>query len=158
MAAIPISPEKAESVVADWRCTKLSIRDLAEKYSISRGKVGGLCKGVPRDGQGIVDVGIQYRQALAGQGGRMVDAIEREVDEKTKDLIFFRSASLIIAQKAVDKVQTEDCTMKDLRDAQEVIGKGKENIYDKAPTTAVNVSNTTQTQINSVTWRVRGSE
>jgi hypothetical protein len=63
------------------------------------------------------------------------------VSERVQDDIFFRKASLIIAQKAVKKVQTEDCTMMELRAAQELVGKGKENIYGKAPDTAIQINN-----------------
>jgi hypothetical protein len=67
------------------------------------------------------------------------------VSERTQDDIFFRKASLIIAQKAVKKVQTEDCTMMELRAAQELVGKGKENIYGKQPDTAIQINNTNTT-------------
>lgn len=63
------------------------------------------------------------------------------VSERTQDDIFFRNASLIIAQKAVKKVQTTDCTMLELRAAQELVGKGKENIYGKQPDTAIQINN-----------------
>ncbi len=84
----------------------------------------------------------EKKETLKETDRRVHDAL---VDERTKDLIFIRKASLIVAQKAVDKVQEEDCTMQDLRHAQEVIGKGKENIYGKSPDTAVQINNTNQT-------------
>jgi hypothetical protein len=78
---------------------------------------------------------------MGEQSAHVAKAIESVVDEKTKDLIFIRKASLIVAQKAVYKVQNEDCSMQDLRNAQEVIGKGKENIYGKSPDTAIQINN-----------------
>jgi hypothetical protein len=144
MATKPIPPDAVERIVADWRTGEYSQRQLANKHSVSNGGIAKLTKGVPHDVSSIVSAGVQYRQGLAAHGeqsAHVAKAIESVVDEKTKDLIFIRKASLIVAQKAVYKVQNEDCSMQDLRNAQEVIGKGKENIYGKSPDTAIQINN-----------------
>lgn len=68
------------------------------------------------------------------------------VAERIQDEVFFRKASLIITQKAIKKVQNEECSMGDLRAAQELVGKGKENIYGKAPDTAIQINNNSETE------------
>ena len=79
------------------------------------------------------------------------------VAERVHDDIFFRRASLIIAQKAVKKVQTEDCSMMELRAAQELLGKGKENIYGKMPDTAIQIN--TGANVPAIDWsRLSDSE
>ena len=49
MAAIPLNPDKAAQIVADWRTGEYSQRQLADKHKVSNGKVNQLCKGVGQD-------------------------------------------------------------------------------------------------------------
>ena len=84
MAAKPLDPAIAEAVVTDWRVGQMSQRQLAEKHSISLGMVSKLCKGVRQDAVSIVNAGIEYRQALAAHDERIVNAVEKVVDERIK--------------------------------------------------------------------------
>lgn len=150
MSCVPTNPDIIGRIVAEWRTGEYSQQDLAVRNKVSKGLVNKHTKGVEQDMVAIVTAGVSYKQALATQSDRMVTAMTEVVDERTKDLIFIRRASLIVAQKAVHKVQQEDCTMQDLRHAQEVIGKGKENIYGKAPETAIQINNA----VTSVTYTI----
>jgi len=49
MAAIPLNPDKAAKIIADWRTGEYSQRQLADMHKVSKGKVNQLCKGVDRD-------------------------------------------------------------------------------------------------------------
>lgn len=151
MATKPISPETVERIIADWRTGEFTQRQLANNYSVSSGSVAKITKGIPHDVSSIVSAGVQYKQGLAVHGeqsAHVAHAIENAVNEKTKDLVFIRKASLIVAQRAVQKVQNEDCSMQDLRNAQEVIGKGKENIFGKQPDTAIQINNAQQPEMS----------
>lgn len=98
----------------------------------------------------LVETEVKAKQAVAeiATAKATLNATELDihntiVSERVKDNQFFRKASLIVAQKAMQKVQTEQCSMLDLRAAQDLIGKGKENIYGKSPDVAVQINNNT---------------
>jgi len=143
MAANPIDPAIADAIVRDWRIGKLSIRELAEKHGVSRGKTGELCKGMPKDAAVIVDVGVQYRQALAEHDGRMVDAIEKEVEEQTKHIQFFNNAALKNVSVAVKKIG-ENTTQAEHRMCADTIRIGRETVLGRTPDTIIHNSNAQQ--------------
>lgn len=163
MSAKPLDPVIAEAIVRDWRIGKMSIRDLADKHGVSRGKVGELCKGIPKDASAIVDAGIQYRQALAGHDGRMADAIEKEVEEQTKNLEFYNSGQNFLARVGLAKVKgtldpntgkpTEDTTPQLLSAVSGVVNTSRQGVIGMNPSTVIN--NTNAQQVNSkITYEV----
>ncbi len=104
----------------------------------------------------LVEKEIKTKQSVAeiATAKATLNATELEihntiVSERVQDEVFFRKASLIVVQKAIKKVQSEECTMMELRAAQELVGKGKENIYGKAPDTAIQI-NTNGTQVKTL--------
>ena len=146
MAAKPLDPAVADAIVTDWRMGRLSIRDIADKYEVSHGKVGQLCKGVERDLLPIVDKGTQYKTELSAHDGRIVDAVQKEVEERTKHIQFFTNAALRNVQSAVKKI-TEATSQAEHRMLAETILKGKEAVLGKEVDTAVQVNNGVQFQV-----------
>lgn len=114
---------------------------LALKYSVSPSTINNLCKGVTPKNIDKVNTLTRMKIELAAQTECEANAIRQEVDLRTKDMEFFRSASLKIARKAIEKVAMEDLNMVDIERAQNVIGKGRENIYGRTPDTAVQINN-----------------
>ncbi len=140
MAAKPLDPAVADAIVTDWRMGRLSIRDIADKHDVSHGKVGQLCKGVERDLLPIVDKGTQYKTELSAHDGRIVDAVQKEVDERTKHIQFFTHAALRNVQSAVKKI-TETTSQAEHRMLADTILKGKETVLGKEPDTAIQINN-----------------
>jgi hypothetical protein len=136
MAAIPIKTEKALAIITDWRIGNTTQRKLAEKHSVSLGTVSKLCKGVEQDGPAIVNIGTQYRQELAGQDVTMVNAIEREVDERTKHIQFFTNATVSNISKMlknhIEPVKANP-SIAEHKMAQDAIAKGSETVLGKLP-------------------------
>jgi predicted DNA-binding protein YlxM (UPF0122 family) len=104
----------------------------------------------------LVETEIKTKQAVneiatakATLNATELDIHNTIVTERMKDEVFFRKASLIVAQTAIKKVQTEPCSMMDLRAAQDLIGKGKENIYGKSPDTAIQINNNASSSLES---------
>ncbi len=122
--------------------------NITDRSSISkRAKQDGWIKGAKSI---LVEKELEVKQNVAAisEVKSTLNSTELEVhntlvSERARDDTFFRSASLLIAQTAVKKVQAESlkCSMADLRAAQEVVGKGKENIYGKSPDTAIQINN-----------------
>lgn len=124
---------------------------ITDKSSISKkAKAEGWLKAI---NQPLVEKEIQLKQELneVNEQKSTLNSTELEVhktlvDERTKDLVFFRNASLLISQTAIKKVQSENLDMKELDLAQGIIAKGKETIYGKSPDFALQVNN----QVNTV--------
>ena len=79
MAAKPLPTAVKDAIITDWRLGQMSIRQIAEKYKVSHGVVGKICKGLDQDIAPIEDAGIQYRKALQQHDGQIVDAVESHV-------------------------------------------------------------------------------
>ena len=144
----------------DWNIVKaffesgLSLTEIVERDEVAIKDRSSISKKAKQEGwvkgkiQPLVEKSVQIKQQLAevAEQKSTLNSTELEVhqtlvDERSKDLHFFRKASLMIAQKAVKKVQeAASIDMKDLEIAQNVIGKGKENIYGKNPEVAVQVN------------------
>lgn len=138
MAAKAISESVTADIVADWRTGAFSYSQLADKHSVSKAKVGQLCKGIEKDFSAIVDAGIKYQCGLAGQDRRIVDAISDVVDEKTKHIQFFNNAAITNVRQAM----AEACeNQNDYRARAETINKGREAVLGKTPDTAIQINN-----------------
>ena len=73
MAAKPIDPELAATIVAEWRTGEFSQQDLADKHGVSKGVVNKLCKGVEQDtaanwGDSVAAAGVSYKNLLRDLG------------------------------------------------------------------------------------------
>ncbi|MBU6995910.1 hypothetical protein [Ferrovum myxofaciens] len=141
MPAKPLSKKITDAVLIDWRTGQYSQRQLAGKYGISTGAAHKICKDHPQDAAAIVDAGIRYRQALAGHDGRMITAIVNEVDRRTADLERIRGFSLAVLDEAWQKVTAGGLEMGELKLAQDIAGKCRENIYGRQPDTAIQINN-----------------
>lgn len=141
MAGKALDSSIAEAIVIDWRIGEMSQREIADKHKVSKGTVSNLCKGVAQDAAAIVGVGIQYRQALSGHGGRMVGAIEEVVDERMRHIEFFNSAAV----KNVTEAMAVRCEgQNDFKARADTIAKGREVVLGKAPDMAVQVNTTVE--------------
>lgn len=152
MATKALNPEKAEAILRDWRIGKLSIRDLADKHGVSRGKVGQLCKDIFKDAAIIVDAGVQYKQGLAEHDGLMVDAIEKAVHDQTKHIQFFNKAALRNVLVAVEKIGA-NTTQAEHRMCADTIRIGRETVLGRTPDTVINNTNAQQNQ-KHITYEV----
>lgn len=140
MAAIPVSSIIREQILQDWRMKLGSQADLADKYKVSKGFVNGVCKGVEQDAEAIVNAGVQYKQMLATQDDSMVNAVQHEVEERTKHIVFFNNATVKNLTIMLSKL-TEENSIMEHRIAQAAIKDGKETVLGKTPDTAIQVNN-----------------
>ncbi len=139
MAAKPLDPAIANAVVTDWRIGGKSYRHLADKHKISLGMVAKLCKDVEQDGAPVVNIGIQYKQALANHDERIVNAIETEVDKKVQRLEWLRDAAMQNVQQAM---QAPCESQHEFKARGETITKAVETVDPKgAATTAIQINN-----------------
>lgn len=145
-----LTESKKALIMADYHIG-MSQNALAIKYDVSKGTINKMCKGVTPLNKETVNTLTRVQLELAGQNEQNVTAVNREVNERLQDMIFFRSASLRIIEKALDLA--EGANLHELEKAQNIIGKGKENIYGKAPETAIQVNNQSGV-VNQITRRI----
>jgi hypothetical protein len=116
---------------------------MAEKYKLSKSTVNALCKGVaPMNVEHIKNI-VKAEEALRNQHPISARVARDVIEEKLNAMEFFREASLTIAKKALAKAEEDWVSMFDLEKAQNIIGKGKENVFGKSPDTAVQINNNT---------------
>jgi hypothetical protein len=133
-----LTEDQIASIMADYH-VGMSQNSLSLKHKVSKGAINKLCKGIEPKNEQLVTTLARARVELAGQDYRSVTAVNRAVTERTQDMMYFRSASLSIIEKALE--MTSGANIFELERVQNIIGKGKENIYGKAPETAVQVNN-----------------
>jgi predicted transcriptional regulator len=121
--------------------------ELAKKYGVSLGMVNKLVKGKERTNAPVVKQLTDIACHLSGQDETVINAVEREVLNRVKDIEYFRAASLKIINRALQRVDDPAITMFELEKAQNIIGKGRENIYGKQAETQVNVQNNQNNEI-----------
>lgn len=138
MAAKPLNPAIAESIVADWRTGEYSQQALADRYSVSKGVVNKLCKGIEQDTAAIVTAGILYRQGLAAHDDRNVTAVTDAVNERTKHIQFFTHAAITNVREAM----SQPCDgQADYQRRADTINKCRETVLGKTPDTAIQINN-----------------
>ena len=116
----------------------MSQRQLAEKHKVSLGMVSKLCKGVNQDAATIVNTGVQYRQALAAHDERIVNAVERVVDERVRRLEWLNIQALKNVREAMEaKCENQN----DFRARAGTIISAKEVVVGKSPDTAIQINN-----------------
>lgn len=95
----------------------------------------------------LVDNEIKALENKAAQNAPEILVHEALVDERTKHLTFFNTASLIIARAATKRVQAEpSMPMQDMRHASEIVAKQRDGTLGKAPDTAIQINNNIMTK------------
>ena len=120
--------------------------NITDRSSISkRAKQLGWVKG---EKSTLVDDEVESKQKLAQvvEKKSTLNSTELEVHntvvtERIHDSIYFRNATILVTNRVIEKVRTEDLSMAELNMAQNTIGKGKETVCGKSPDTAIQINN-----------------
>ncbi len=133
-------PALREEILADWRTGEYTIRQIAFRRKVSSALVGKIVKGVPKDLTDVVDAGIKYRSALLQESRQVGDAVSEIVDEKTRHIAFFASATVKNIGLMMEKIGRKT-TIDEHKLAQDAIFKGRETVLGKSPETAIQINN-----------------
>lgn len=134
-----ITEETKKKIMADWHVGKTQ-KEIAEEYNCSVGSVNKMCKGVEQKNIAKVNVLVEAKQDLAEQNEFEVNAVYREVNEKTKHIQFFNSCAVKNVQQAMEA----DCEGQlDFKHRADTIVKARETVLGKAPEVAVQINNKT---------------
>lgn len=141
-----LTDDDRQLLLADYHAG-VNKNQLSIKYGITPAGVHKICNGIAPKHVDKVNMLVNIDQEMREQSKYELRSVVQQVSQKVSDMAFFRSASLIIAKKALEKVKTEDLSMFDLEKAQGVIGRGKENIYGRTPETAIQINNQPEKEI-----------
>lgn len=129
-----------EAVEADWKTGKYSVRKLAAKHRISSGTVHNIVSGLDKTLEPLINAEVAIRQELATLNEHELNTFEQEVNERTRHIRLFNSATEKNITLLMDKV-TEDTSIYDHHTVQATILKGKETVLGKQPETAIQINN-----------------
>ena len=129
-----------QKILADFHTGK-SQNFLAKKYEVSPATINKLCKGVEPKHVETVNTLTAINTALSEESEYEVNAIQREVDERTKHILFFNSVAVRNVREAME---LSCATQFEIKARAETILKGKEVVLGKTPDTAIQVNNGNQ--------------
>lgn len=136
-----LTDEQKEQIVADFHVGK-SQNELAKIYRVSPATINKLCKGMTPKHLEKVNTLTRINTELAQESEYQVNAIHREVDERTRHIAYFNEASYKVTQKALQVLdEKDDISTGDIRNVSEVVAKQREGVLGKAPDVAVQVNN-----------------
>ena len=135
-----LTEEDREKMLADFHAGK-SQREIARKYEVSQATVNKLCKGIEPKNVDKVNALTRIKTELAEQSVHEVNAVNTEVDERMKHILFFNNAAVRNVKAAMD---LECSTQFEIKARAETILKGKEVVLGKQPETAIQINNEAQ--------------
>jgi len=132
-----LNDDQRARILADFHAGK-SQQALAKKYEVSTATINKLCKGVVPKHADKVNALVSIRTALSEESEHEVNAVHKEVDERTRHVLFFNSMALRNVKEAMEM----DCESQfDFRARADTILKGREAVLGKAPDTAIQINN-----------------
>lgn len=139
-----LTDEQKEQIVADFHVGK-SQNELAKIYQVSKATINKLCKGMTPKHLEKVNTLTRIKTELAAESEQQVNAVHREVDERTRHLAYFNDASYRVTQKALQILDERgDISPADVRHVSEVVAKQREGVLGKAPDTAIQINNSVE--------------
>jgi hypothetical protein len=166
-------PSTDTEILADWDTGNYSRehggtktqRDLSNKHNVSIGKINKLVKGrIPTMHQ-VVNKLVTAKQELAEQNEMTVNAVNKLVEERVKDVAFFNNIQRNFAGIAVAKVKQgldeqgkprSNFSMTEFKACSDIVATSRAGVLGKeSPETVINNNNAQQ---NVTTIRVINAE
>lgn len=147
MANIKTTPEEwikcREYYEAGLSLSKVVAKTGISKTQISkRSNLEGWSKGTEKEQ--LIHDAVRVRVAKGTLTEQALSVHEELVDESARRMEWFNNATMIVAQKTMEKVTNENLSVADLKISMDTVGKGKENVFGKTPDTAIQINNQQQ--------------
>jgi hypothetical protein len=149
---VPVDKKITDGILLDWETGGYTQTALAEKHRVSIGLVNRVCKDAPKKHENILKSGIAYKTMLYEQEPKIVKAIEKVVDDKSRDIEFFNNAQrklanvgLALIAKSIDAngVPSDDFSIGELVGVSNVVQASRTGILGKpGDTTNIQINNT----------------
>lgn len=135
-----LTDDARKRILADFHAGKTQ-NFLAKKYNVSPATINKLCKGVQPKNVEKVNALTRIKTELAEQSEYEVNAVQSEVEERTKHILFFNSVAIRNVREAMEL----PChTQFEHKARAETILKGRETVLGKTPDTAIQINNEAQ--------------
>lgn len=119
-------------------------RALATRYGVSVGTINNIVKGMVCNNAAVVDQLVEVHDRILNSREPVdIATIGMLSQRKLQDIQYLRDATLKIIYVTMEKIEKEGTMISfyDLERAQNIIGKGRENMYGKSPDVAVQINN-----------------
>lgn len=149
-----LTDDQRERILADFHVGK-SQNELAKIYEVSPATINRLCKGLAPKHADKVNALTRIKTELADESECQVNAIHREVDERTKHIQFFTHAAITNVKEAME---TKCEGQMDFQRRADTILKAKETVIGKMPETAIQINNSSAPTITHEEFRETARE
>ena len=116
---------------------------LANKYEVSPATINKLCKGLNPKYKDKVNTVSAIKSEILQESEYLVNTFDKEVNDRTKHLLFFQNSAIKGQQKANEMLDFVD-DMKDLLAYANLTKTNKETVLGKDPETVINNANLQQ--------------
>lgn len=147
-----LTDKDRELILADWHTGQYSHATLGKRYNTSHVTIGKLVKGIEPKHAEKVTAQIAIQTALANESYNEVTAVNKAVEEGTKQLLFFNN-SLLKNQALANKKLNDELGLNELDVHSRLTTRNKEGVLGKSADTVINNTNAqlNQTEIKRVT-------
>ena len=142
-----LTSEQKEIILADWHTGQYSQRKLAERHKVSSRTVNILVKVLIPKHKDKVNASVAINTALAFESKHEVNAVNREIDERTRHMILFQNSAIRNQLKA-DEMMEDAENINELNQHSQITQRNKETVLGKDKT--VELNNTNAVQNNSL--------
>lgn len=147
-------------MLADWKATTCTVRDLASKYRVSHTTAHNVVRGVPKDLCVLVDKQVEIKQELANFNGHEVDKFQEEVERRCKGLELVTNATHANLGRMMGKFDKgsadyqQEMSVMDHKLVQSTIKDARESLLGKEPQQAAasNYNNQINIGFSSRDW------
>jgi len=131
-----LTDKDRELIIADWHTGQYSHSELGKRYNTSHVTIGKLCKDITPKHAEKVTAQIAIQTALAQESYNEVTAVNKAVEEGTKQLLFFNN-SLLKNQALANKKLNDELGLNELDVHSRLTTRNKEGVLGKAPDTSI---------------------
>lgn len=131
-----LTDAQREKIMAEFHVGR-SQNELAKIYEVSPATINKLCKGLVPKNLDKVNALTRIGIDMAAQSECEVNAINKEVDERTKHIQFFTNCAVLNVKESMAMACADQS---DYKSRAETINKGRETVLGKTPDTAIQIN------------------
>ena len=146
-----LTDEQRELILADFHTGQYSQRQLATLHKVSSRTINILVRDIEPKHKDKVNTSIAIKTALAEESKHEVNAVNREIEERTKHILLFQnsaSRNQVVANKVLtvieDKDKVDEKDLYSLDAHSRITQRNKETVLGKDKTVELNKTNAQQ--------------
>lgn len=152
-----LTSEQRELILADFHTGQYSQHKLAQKHKVSSKTINTIVKGIEAKHTDKVNTIVSMRASLLAESKHEVNAVDREIEERTRHLVLFQNSGArnqVVANKILTQLEDkEDISVDDLNHIEahsRITQKNKEIVLGKDKTVDITNTNAQQNNFNEI--------